>query len=225
MSKRRRCKQQIVKFVQHILRLITGTLHSEDDDEGQDKTVVPRHTPENLERLHSQSHFTKREIQILYRRFKSECPSGSVNEDSFKSIYAQFFPGGDVSKYAHFLFSAFDTNQNGLVNFEEFIRGLSILLRGSAEEKLFWAFHLYDLNKDGHLTKEEMLDVMKSIYDMMGKSINPLRKEEASRQHVEMFFQKMDQNQDGVVTAEEFIEACQKDENIMKSLRIFENTI
>ncbi len=32
--------------------------------------------------------------------------------------------------------------------------GLSVLLRGSVTEKLSWAFNLYDINKDGYITKE-----------------------------------------------------------------------
>lgn len=32
--------------------------------------------------------------------------------------------------------------------------GLSILLRGTVHEKLKWAFNLYDINKDGCITKE-----------------------------------------------------------------------
>lgn len=32
--------------------------------------------------------------------------------------------------------------------------GLSILLRGTIQEKLNWAFNLYDINKDGYITKE-----------------------------------------------------------------------
>ncbi|XP_026072632.1 Kv channel-interacting protein 4-like [Carassius auratus] len=154
-----------------------------------------------------------------------ECPSGVVNEDTFKEIYSQFFPQGDASSYAHFLFDAFDTDQNGSVSFEDFVMGLSILLRGTIHEKLNWAFNLYDINKDGYITKEEMLDIIKSIYDMMGKCTYPMLREETPRQHVEIFFQKMDKNRDGVVTIDEFIDCCQKDENIMKSMQLFENVI
>lgn len=32
--------------------------------------------------------------------------------------------------------------------------GLSTLLRGTIQEKLNWAFNLYDINKDGYITKE-----------------------------------------------------------------------
>ncbi|XP_047672853.1 Kv channel-interacting protein 2 isoform X1 [Tachysurus fulvidraco] len=183
------------------------------------------HRPEGLEKLQEQTKFTKKELQVLYRGFKNECPSGVVNEDTFKVIYSQFFPQGDSSTYAHFLFEAFDTNKNGSVSFEDFVIGLSIILRGTIIDRLNWAFNLYDLNKDGCITKEEMLDIMKSIYDMMGKYTYPCMQEDAPREHVENFFQKMDRNNDGVVTIDEFIESCQKDENIMQSMQLFDNVI
>lgn len=78
--------------------------------------------------------------------FPQECPSGVVNEETFKHIYAQFFPHGgkeqhfsicltlywkvdcglhacclcvaDVSMYAHYLFNAFDTANNGSIKFK-----------------------------------------------------------------------------------------------------------
>uniref|UniRef100_A0A8C0LU19 Kv channel-interacting protein 4 n=1 Tax=Canis lupus dingo TaxID=286419 RepID=A0A8C0LU19_CANLU len=181
-----------------------------DSVEDELEMATVRHRPEALELLEAQSKFTKKELQILYRGFKNECPSGVVNEETFKEIYSQFFPQGDSTTYAHFLFNAFDTDHNGAVSFEDFIKGLSILLRGTVQEKLNWAFNLYDINKDGYITKEEMLDIMKAIYDMMGKCTYPVLKEDAPRQHVETFFQKMDKNKDGVVTIDEFIESCQK---------------
>lgn len=79
-----------------------------------------------------------------------------------------------------------------------------------------------------------MLDIMKSIYDMMGKYTYPTMQDDAPREHVESFFQvrsdsldidtsvrsfifrlfsffqKMDRNKDGVVTIDEFIESCKK---------------
>ncbi|XP_031980658.1 Kv channel-interacting protein 1 isoform X1 [Corvus moneduloides] len=193
------------------------------EDELEMTTVC--HRPEGLEQLEAQTNFTKRELQVLYRGFKNECPSGVVNEETFKQIYAQFFPHGDASMYAHYLFNAFDTAQNGSVKFEDFVMALSILLRGTVHEKLRWTFNLYDINKDGYINKEEMMDIVKAIYDMMGKYTYPVLKEDAPRQHVEVFFQKMDKNKDGVVTLDEFIESCQEDDNIMRSLQLFENVM
>uniref|UniRef100_A0A8C2E5I6 Kv channel-interacting protein 4 n=1 Tax=Cyprinus carpio TaxID=7962 RepID=A0A8C2E5I6_CYPCA len=206
----------------HLLGLIS---FSEDSVEDELELSAARHRPEALEQLEAQTRFSRKELQILYRGFKNECPSGVVNEDTFKEIYAQFFPQGDASTYAHFLFNAFDTDHNDSVSFEDFVMGLSILLRGTVQEKLNWAFNLYDINKDGYITKEEMFDIIKSIYDMMGKCTYPMLKEETPRQHVEIFFQKMDKNRDGVVTIDEFIDCCQNDENIMRSMQLFENVI
>nr|KAF6346733.1 potassium voltage-gated channel interacting protein 1 [Pipistrellus kuhlii] len=183
------------------------------------------HRPEGLEQLEAQTNFTKRELQVLYRGFKNECPSGVVNEETFKQIYAQFFPHGDATTYAHYLFHAFDTTQTGSVKFEDFVTALSILLRGTVHEKLRWTFNLYDINKDGYINKEEMMDIVKAIYDMMGKYTYPVLKEDTPRQHVDVFFQKMDKNKDGIVTLDEFLESCQEDDNIMRSLQLFQNVM
>uniref|UniRef100_A0A8I3RTG3 Potassium voltage-gated channel interacting protein 3 n=1 Tax=Canis lupus familiaris TaxID=9615 RepID=A0A8I3RTG3_CANLF len=196
-----------------------------DSSDSELELSTVRHQPEGLDQLQAQTKFTKKELQSLYRGFKNECPTGLVDEDTFKLIYSQFFPQGDATTYAHFLFNAFDADGNGAIHFEDFVVGLSILLRGTVHEKLKWAFNLYDINKDGYITKEEMLAIMKSIYDMMGRHTYPILREDAPLEHVERFFQKMDRNQDGVVTIDEFLETCQKDENIMSSMQLFENVI
>ncbi|XP_029625452.1 calsenilin-like isoform X1 [Salmo trutta] len=198
------------------------------DDESSDcelELSTVRHQPEGLEELQAQTQFTRKELQSLYRGFKNECPSGLVDEETFKTIYSQFFPQGDATTYAHFLFNAFDMDRNGSIRFEDFVIGLSVLLRGSETEKLRWAFNLYDINKDGCITKEEMLAIMTSIYDMMGRYTSPSVRDDDPSEHVDKFFQKMDRNRDGVVTIDEFIETCQKDEDIMASIKLFENVI
>ncbi|XP_041442906.1 calsenilin isoform X1 [Xenopus laevis] len=196
-----------------------------DSSETDMELSTVRHQPEGLEQLQAVTKFTKKELQSLYRGFKNECPSGLVDEETFKLIYSQFFPQGDATTYAHFLFNAFDMDRTGAIKFEDFVIGLSILLRGTVHEKLKWAFNLYDINKDGYITKEEMLAIMKSIYDMMGRYTYPLLRDDSPVEHVERFFQKMDRNHDGVVTIDEFLETCQKDENIMRSMQLFENVI
>ncbi|ELW66231.1 Kv channel-interacting protein 1 [Tupaia chinensis] len=199
--------------------------YQRDKIEDELEMTMVCHRPEGLEQLEAQTNFTKRELQVLYRGFKNECPSGVVNEETFKQIYAQFFPHGDASTYAHYLFNAFDTTQTGSVKFEDFVTALSILLRGTVHEKLRWTFNLYDINKDGYINKEEMIDIVKAIYDMMGKYTYPVLKEDTPRQHVDVFFQKMDKNKDGIVTLDEFLESCQEDDNIMRSLQLFQNVM
>ncbi|NWI92646.1 CSEN protein, partial [Pitta sordida] len=169
-----------------------------------------RHQPEGLEQLLARTNFTKTELQSLYRGFKNECPSGLVDEETFTLIYSRFFPQGDATSYAHFLFDAFDADCNGALCFQDFAVGLSVLLRGTERQKLRWTFDLYDVNKDGYVTKEDMLEILNSIYAMMGHCTQPSLRASAPAQHVELFFQKMDRNGDGVVTFEEFLETCQE---------------
>lgn len=46
---------------------------------------------------------------------------------------------------------------------QDFVFGLSVLVKGSPEEKLEWTFHLYDLDGDGVISREEMEDVAMSV--------------------------------------------------------------
>ncbi|XP_061541233.1 Kv channel-interacting protein 1 isoform X3 [Phycodurus eques] len=189
---------------------LLGVLSADDNADDDLEMTLVCHRPEGLDQLQAQTNFTKRELQVLYRGFKNECPSGIVNEETFKQIYSQFFPHGDASTYAHYLFNAFDAAQSGTIKFEDFVTALSILLRGSITEKLQWTFNLYDINRDGYVNKEEMTDIVRAIYDMMGKYTYPALKTDAHKQHVDAFFQKMDKNRDGVVTIDEFIYSCQE---------------
>ncbi|XP_034047476.1 calsenilin-like isoform X2 [Thalassophryne amazonica] len=220
ISRKSLMKCCLVKWI-----IASTTQQGPDSSDSDLELSMVRHQPEGLEQLQAQTQFTRKELQSLYRGFKNECPSGLVDEETFKTIYSQFFPQGDATTYAHFLFNAFDMDRSGSIRFEDFVLGLSVLLRGSVTEKLRWAFNLYDINKDGHITKEEMLAIMTSIYDMMGRYTLPSVRDDSPFEHVEKFFQKMDRNRDGVVTIDEFIETCQKDENIMASMQLFENVI
>lgn len=51
-----------------------------------------------------------------------------------------------------------------------------------------WVFGLYDLNKDGLITENEMLKVVTSIYEMLGHHTDPPVEENAAREHVEKIF-------------------------------------
>lgn len=73
---------------------------------------------------------------------------------------------------------------------QEFLTILSKVSRGSVEEKLQWVFGLYDLDGDGLISKEEMLDVVGSIYEMLGRYTQPQIVEPhlAAREHVDRIF-------------------------------------
>lgn len=180
---------------------------------------------EGIEELMSNTKFSRQELQRMYRGFKNECPNGTVDKDTFKKIYAQFFPYGDSSLYANHVFNVFDQDRDGKVSFEDFVTGLSVSLYGSREEKMKWAFKLYDLDGDGWITREELATVVHSVHCMMGlDSLSSTGGEEMSiEEQVERLFELMDKNKDGVISEEEFLEGCEKDESIKQSLAMFDS--
>lgn len=101
---------------------------------------------------------------------------------------------------------------------------LSTLLRGSIYEKLRWTFKLYDINGDGCITRGELGEVVTAVHELMGRRHRETE-ERLAREQLDRVFRKLDLNQDGVITIEEFIESCLKDEVITRSLAMFDSEL
>ena len=90
-----------------------------------------------------------------------------LTKAEFQKIYKQFFPFGDPSSFADYVFNVFDADKSGSIDFKEFICALSVTSRGKMEDKLDWAFQLYDIDGDGKISYDEMLTIVEAIYKMV----------------------------------------------------------
>lgn len=88
----------------------------------------------------------------------------------------------DIFILCHFIFDPLIKQQ------QKFVQGLSILSRGTLEEKLCWTFQLYDINGDGRITKEEMNDIVTAIYNLMGHPTEEKIDEDRIKAKVERIF-------------------------------------
>lgn len=71
---------------------------------------------------------------------------------------------------------------------QNFVQSLSILSRGSLDEKIRWAFNLYDINGDGCITREEMTDIVTAVYELMGKLAEPCIDDDTVKEKVDLLF-------------------------------------
>ncbi|RKP27508.1 calcium-binding protein NCS-1 [Syncephalis pseudoplumigaleata] len=180
---------------------------------------------EQIKDLQECTYFEKKELQQWYKGFKKDCPTGQLDRAGFQRIYKQFFPFGDPTVFAEHVFKVFDHDHNGTIDFKEFICALSVTSRGNLDEKLEWAFQLYDIDNDGYITRDEMRQIVEAIYKMVGSNSNVPVDEDTPEKRVDKIFAMMDKNNDDKLTLEEFQEGSRQDPSILQALNLYDHIV
>ncbi|XP_049578253.1 guanylyl cyclase inhibitory protein [Syngnathus scovelli] len=169
----------------------------------------------------SVSHWKEKNITELYewsRMFIHKCPSGLITLHEFQRHFCNVTVGMQSAEYAEEIFRTLDKNEDGLVDFREYVMAISMLVEGSAVERLRWSFKLFDKDGDGAIIREEMLGIMQAVYKMNEavdlNEPNSLTAEECT----DRMFLRLDKDKNAVISVEEFIEGALDDDWIRKML-------
>eukprot|EP00916_Digyalum_oweni_P005851 GHVL01010140.1.p1 GENE.GHVL01010140.1~~GHVL01010140.1.p1 ORF type:complete len:169 (+),score=34.93 GHVL01010140.1:80-586(+) len=156
-------------------------------------------TPEEQKELVQAAQFSERDLKRIYKRFRALDTNGNGELDPHEIFDVPEVAENPLVKR---VISIFDTNADGKVSFVEFIVGLAKLAAGTDEQqKMKFAFDIYDLNKDGYISNGELFQVMKM---MVGSNLTDLQ----LQQLVDRTFIQSDTNGDGLISFLEFTKVC-----------------
>lgn len=187
---------------------------------GKKGSKIKKLTDEEVLELRKSTEFTEDELQKWYNAFKEKCPKGKMSKTKFSELYCKAFKTGDASIFAGHVFRTFDKNNDGTIDFHEFIQGLSIIMRGGKEMKLRWAFEMYDFDGSGEVCRKEMLEIVRSIFRLAGEDIVSRlpRDENTPEKFANKLFDKLDVDNNGTINQTEFIRGAKCYPSFMKLL-------
>jgi len=148
-----------------------------------------------LENIVQGSNFDRDEVDRLRKRFMKldKDNSGTIDRAEFLSL-----PQVSSNPLATRMIAIFDEDGGGDVDFQEFVSGLSAFSsKGNKEEKLKFAFKVYDIDRDGYISNGELFIVLKM---MVGSNL----KDQQLQQIVDKTIMEADLDRDGKISFEEF---------------------
>lgn len=143
-------------------------------------------------------------IKKAYKRFQStdKDKSGIIDYTEFCEIL-QVDPSPQTEK----LFQMFDKNQSGQIDVREFLIGLSNFTGAGKDDKLKFAFMVFDEDGNGVITKQELVKILKANH-MATADAEVARK-------AETIMSQADKDGDGVISFDEFVIVSKKFPNIL----------
>lgn len=181
------------------------------------------HVPDwvSLEVVKEMTHLDKYAPDEVFEVFANRCSeNGTISREAFEECFEQLIDEQFKTDEQHLerlrlildrLFTIFDSDGNGIVDFCELSSGLSVLCGGSREEKVRSAFALYDLNQDGFISLEEMVQYLTSVFKVLYET-SPgthaklgVQPEELAVITAEQCFLEADLNHDGRLSFDEFV--------------------
>ena len=125
---------------------------------------------ETLVELYLNSEFDEIEIHQIYEEFLNTTGQVSkatkeweVDSENFRALARKYFPDQKSEIFTEQIFRVYDQDKNGMLNFREFLIGLSIVKRSPIQDKLYTLFTFYDMNSSGSISRYELDTMMKMV--------------------------------------------------------------
>ncbi|XP_039111367.1 EF-hand calcium-binding domain-containing protein 1-like isoform X2 [Hyaena hyaena] len=163
--------------------------------------------------------FKKIEVECLIRLFHSLVERANVrlnnlglDRNAFRAILHSVF-GMTDDMLMNRVFFAFDKDHDNCINVKEWVKGLSVFLRGTFEEKLKFCFEVYYLNGDGYISREEIFDMLKnSLHQQPSEE----ETDEGIKELVDITLKKMDYDNDGKISFVDFERAVREERLLLE---------
>lgn len=200
--------------------------------------------PGAIERLQEQTAFNQVEVSKLFETFMGLSDGGRkpLDRDTFRKGLGLLESCGlknlDDSPFVERLFTLLDVNHDGTIDLQEFVIGLSVLCKGTVEEKLELSFKAYDIDNSGTISKDELAAMFKSAWisgfralcathgndELSMDDLNEFSEEMATL-FAENAFETLDTNGDGMLSFEEFKEFALAEPKITATLNGFKKEV
>lgn len=115
--------------------------------------------------MKNESHFNQVEIEALVDQFKTlATETAGITWEVFSQCLGPL--GQHRNLVMEQMFKFYDQNEDGVIDVDEFIAGLSILVKGSQEEKVPHAFRGYDIGQKGFISRENLRNMFKAYFEV-----------------------------------------------------------
>ena len=144
-------------------------------------------------------------IDDEYVQFMQKYPKGKMTKQEFLRESKKFL-SEDTRFLAGSLFRVFDEDDSGSIEFYEFMMASNCTKLSSLEDKLSWIFNVFDVDGGGTIDVGEVDRIIKALFKMSGKEVE----QEVFNACIQNVVDALDEDEDGEITKEEFIQNAMK---------------